>query len=63
MEATERLGGHYSPNLNPKCTHLVVQISLGLWMYCFCILELTMHAPTFNPVFILLLRLLYEYGI
>ncbi|KDP34009.1 hypothetical protein JCGZ_07580 [Jatropha curcas] len=25
MEATERLGGHYSPNLHPQCTHLVVQ--------------------------------------
>ncbi|XP_057985797.1 uncharacterized protein LOC110662256 isoform X2 [Hevea brasiliensis] len=25
MEATERLGGQYSPNLNPQCTHLVVQ--------------------------------------
>jgi hypothetical protein len=27
MEATERLGGQYSPNLHPQCTHLVVQIS------------------------------------
>ncbi|XP_023522026.1 uncharacterized protein LOC111806132 isoform X2 [Cucurbita pepo subsp. pepo] len=27
-EATERLGGQYSPNLHPQCTHLVVQ-SLG----------------------------------
>ncbi|KAJ6382581.1 hypothetical protein OIU77_031094 [Salix suchowensis] len=25
MEATGRLGGQYSPNLNPQCTHLVVQ--------------------------------------
>ncbi|XP_015572977.1 uncharacterized protein LOC8258608 isoform X1 [Ricinus communis] len=25
MEATERLGGRYSPNLHPHCTHLVVQ--------------------------------------
>ncbi|XP_027904451.1 uncharacterized protein LOC114164122 isoform X1 [Vigna unguiculata] len=25
MEATERLGGLYSPNLHPQCTHLVVQ--------------------------------------
>ncbi|KAF7817339.1 DNA topoisomerase 2-binding protein 1 [Senna tora] len=25
MEATQRLGGHYSPNLHPQCTHLVVQ--------------------------------------
>ncbi|XP_061965906.1 uncharacterized protein LOC133689850 isoform X2 [Populus nigra] len=25
MEATERLGGQYSPNLHPQCTHLVVQ--------------------------------------
>ncbi|XP_060963292.1 uncharacterized protein LOC133032805 isoform X4 [Cannabis sativa] len=24
-EATERLGGQYSPNLHPQCTHLVVQ--------------------------------------
>ncbi|XP_027354890.1 uncharacterized protein LOC113864883 isoform X2 [Abrus precatorius] len=29
MEATERLGGQYSPNLHPQCTHLVVQISCG----------------------------------
>ncbi|KAG5065440.1 hypothetical protein AAZX31_04G056200 [Glycine max] len=25
MEATDRLGGQYSPNLHPRCTHLVVQ--------------------------------------
>ncbi|XP_021762163.1 uncharacterized protein LOC110726928 isoform X2 [Chenopodium quinoa] len=25
MEATERLGGKYSPNLHPNCTHLLVQ--------------------------------------
>ncbi|KAA8538721.1 hypothetical protein F0562_028298 [Nyssa sinensis] len=25
MDATERLGGQYSPNLHPQCTHLVVQ--------------------------------------
>ncbi|CAI9759555.1 unnamed protein product [Fraxinus pennsylvanica] len=29
-EATERLGGQYSPHLHPHCTHLVVQISLIL---------------------------------
>ncbi|MED6203663.1 hypothetical protein PIB30_001359 [Stylosanthes scabra] len=29
MEATERLGGQYSPNLHPQCTHLVVQSSAG----------------------------------
>ncbi|XP_062097071.1 uncharacterized protein LOC133803128 [Humulus lupulus] len=28
-EATERLGGQYSPNLHPQCTHLVVQISFS----------------------------------
>lgn len=27
QEASERLGGQYSPNLHPQCTHLVVQIS------------------------------------
>ncbi|KAK9076875.1 hypothetical protein SSX86_005209 [Deinandra increscens subsp. villosa] len=27
MDATERLGGQYSPHLHPCCTHLVVQIS------------------------------------
>ncbi|KAI3805348.1 hypothetical protein L1987_27646 [Smallanthus sonchifolius] len=27
MDATERLGGQYSPHLHPRCTHLVVQIS------------------------------------
>ncbi|KAI4376458.1 hypothetical protein MLD38_014218 [Melastoma candidum] len=27
MEATERLGGKYSSDLHPECTHLVVQIS------------------------------------
>lgn len=31
MEATERLGGQYSPNLHPQCTHLVVQISFDLF--------------------------------
>ncbi|KAF6146738.1 hypothetical protein GIB67_009024 [Kingdonia uniflora] len=30
MAATERLGGQYSPNLHPQCTHLVVQISFRL---------------------------------
>ncbi|KAF9586973.1 hypothetical protein IFM89_039845 [Coptis chinensis] len=29
MDATERLGGQYSPNLHPQCTHLVVQISFS----------------------------------
>ncbi|KAK4790399.1 hypothetical protein SAY86_017703 [Trapa natans] len=33
MEATERLGGQYSPNLHPQCTHLVVQISFGLFHF------------------------------
>ncbi|KAJ6994548.1 hypothetical protein NC653_017378 [Populus alba x Populus x berolinensis] len=32
MEATERLGGQYSPNLHPQCTHLVVQISFYSFM-------------------------------
>ncbi|KAK4435778.1 hypothetical protein Salat_0741300 [Sesamum alatum] len=32
-EATERLGGQYSPHLHPHCTHLVVQISfLGAYL-------------------------------
>ncbi|KAK3027518.1 hypothetical protein RJ639_040233 [Escallonia herrerae] len=30
MDATERLGGQYSPHLHPQCTHLVVQISFSL---------------------------------
>ncbi|KAL3361294.1 hypothetical protein AABB24_014277 [Solanum stoloniferum] len=29
MEATERLGGKYSPHLHPQCTHLVVQSFSG----------------------------------
>ncbi|GMI94955.1 hypothetical protein like AT2G26270 [Hibiscus trionum] len=29
MEATERLGGQYSPSLHPQCTHLVVQSVSG----------------------------------
>ncbi|KAK4365006.1 hypothetical protein RND71_016364 [Anisodus tanguticus] len=29
MEATERLGGKYSPHLHPQCTHLVVLIFSG----------------------------------
>ncbi|KAL9313196.1 hypothetical protein ACSQ67_018648 [Phaseolus vulgaris] len=33
MEATERLGGQYSPNLHPQCTHLVVQISFSAINY------------------------------
>ncbi|CAL5358636.1 hypothetical protein CsSME_00048631 [Camellia sinensis var. sinensis] len=28
-DATERLGGRYSPNLHPQCTHLVVQSFCG----------------------------------
>ncbi|KAE9586900.1 putative BRCT domain-containing protein [Lupinus albus] len=28
MEATQRLGGQYSPNLNPQCTHLVFDHAL-----------------------------------
>lgn len=44
MEATERLGGQYSPNLHPQCTHLVVQISFAnfflddmeSWILSFC---------------------------
>jgi len=35
MEATERLGGLYSPNLHPQCTHLVVQISFSALNYTF----------------------------
>ncbi|ERN04386.1 hypothetical protein AMTR_s00147p00096850 [Amborella trichopoda] len=27
MAATDKLGGEYSANLHPQCTHLVVQIS------------------------------------
>ncbi|KAJ9548495.1 hypothetical protein OSB04_021038 [Centaurea solstitialis] len=30
MDATERLGGEYSPHLNPHCTHLVLQISFSI---------------------------------
>ncbi|KAG2675535.1 hypothetical protein I3760_12G008200 [Carya illinoinensis] len=30
MEATQRLGGQYSPNLHPQCTHLVVQFEHAL---------------------------------
>nr|KYP45629.1 DNA topoisomerase II-binding protein 1 [Cajanus cajan] len=33
MEATERLGGQYSPNLHPQCTHLVVQISFHKYIF------------------------------
>ncbi|GKA60638.1 putative BRCT domain-containing protein [Tanacetum coccineum] len=32
MEATERLGGQYSPHLHPRCTHLVVQISFSFFI-------------------------------
>ncbi|XP_026429596.1 uncharacterized protein LOC113325993 [Papaver somniferum] len=32
MNATEKLGGQYSPNLHPQCTHLVVQ-SFGGYSY------------------------------
>ncbi|KAI3682093.1 hypothetical protein L2E82_50125 [Cichorium intybus] len=31
MDATERLGGQFSPHLHPKCTHLVVQISFSIF--------------------------------
>ena len=35
MEATERLGGQYSTNLHPQCTHLVVQISFNQFFKLF----------------------------
>lgn len=39
-DATEKLGGQYSPNLHPRCTHLVVQISFFSFRYfiyaCVC---------------------------
>ncbi|KAI7737475.1 hypothetical protein M8C21_018575 [Ambrosia artemisiifolia] len=31
MDATERLGGQFSPHFNPHCTHLVVQISFSIF--------------------------------
>ncbi|KAG9458042.1 hypothetical protein H6P81_002550 [Aristolochia fimbriata] len=31
MAATKRLGGQYSSNLHPQCTHLVAQISFQIW--------------------------------
>jgi hypothetical protein len=34
-EAAERLGGEYSGSLHPKCTHLVVQISLHAATFSF----------------------------
>lgn len=38
-EATERMGGEYSGSLHPKCTHLVVQISLQRsWIMVACYL-------------------------
>ncbi|KAL8191572.1 hypothetical protein R6Q57_028303 [Mikania cordata] len=30
MDATERLGGQFSPHYHPQCTHLVVQISFSI---------------------------------
>lgn len=33
-EATERLGGDYSPHLHSLCTHLVVQISFFIFYSC-----------------------------
>ncbi|KAM2969076.1 hypothetical protein FF2_016233 [Malus domestica] len=35
-EATERLGGQYSSQLHPQCTHLVVQISLIFEIIVLC---------------------------
>lgn len=46
MEATERLGGQYSPNLHPQCTHLVVQISFPpkiIWT--------SLHNTTSDPIY------------
>ncbi|KAH9653028.1 brct domain-containing DNA repair protein-related [Citrus sinensis] len=41
MEATERLGGQYSPDLHPQCTHLVVQISFNFT--CFFLSTITRY--------------------
>ncbi|KAL4571160.1 hypothetical protein LXL04_017911 [Taraxacum kok-saghyz] len=40
-DATERLGGQFSPHLNPKCTHLVVQISFSTLRYIVLLSNLT----------------------
>jgi len=34
-EATERLGGEYTPHLHQRCTHLVVQISFFSFLLIF----------------------------
>lgn len=44
MEATERLGGRYSPSLHPQCTHLVVQIS---FLIIIAFLKITLNFGTF----------------
>ncbi|KAG8375455.1 hypothetical protein BUALT_Bualt10G0101700 [Buddleja alternifolia] len=45
-EATERLGGQYSPHLHPRCTHLVVQISFS----CDVILFITLMLIRLNEL-------------
>lgn len=45
-EATERLGGQYSPHLHPHCTHLVVQISLILCIFV-SLLRIAMYDALF----------------
>ncbi|KAL8236801.1 hypothetical protein R6Q59_017882 [Mikania micrantha] len=35
MDATERLGGQFSPHYHPQCTHLVVQISFSIFNLIF----------------------------
>lgn len=49
MEATERLGGQYSPNLHPQCTHLVVQISFSFKFNCMLCLLIWMQEYILIP--------------
>lgn len=50
MEATERLGGQYSPDLHPQCTHLVVQISFNFT--CFFLSTITRYVHWFFSFFV-----------
>ncbi|RVW52242.1 hypothetical protein CK203_077345 [Vitis vinifera] len=63
MDATERLGGQYSPNLHPQCTHLVmedalpspclehVDISLEVVFYDFMLCFETLSFGLFNTFY------------
>ncbi|KAK6273781.1 BRCT domain - like 10 [Theobroma cacao] len=63
MEATERLGGQYSPSLHPQCTHLVVQISFLMDIMCMMMMFPIVCLPIVSTVAIVLSTLILSYSV